>query len=151
MVDRAHVWYLANAAAECQYFRYFWNGQSNAVSRLESKDPNTRSAAGVASSLYRENARSVHARYGGEMPYADCGTPIPSFAWLRFDPVQVIKACHCLAYQSCETDDWEETEAAAILRAIESAYVRRLIGYEEAEWGAPAVIQDKLILELVTQ
>ena len=48
--------------------------------------------------------------------------------------VQVIEACHGLAYQSCEAEEWEQSEACAIIQAIEAAAVRSLPGYEAAAW-----------------
>jgi hypothetical protein len=49
-------------------------------------------------------------------------------------PVQIIKAVHCLDYQSCETEDWETTLAWRICQALLSSTTARLPGYEAAAW-----------------
>lgn len=53
-------------------------------------------------------------------------------------PIDVIKACHCLAYQSCEHDGWETSTAKAIVTAIEGAASRALPGYDDAPWEIKA-------------
>lgn len=98
---------------------------------------NVKSAARIASILYAENVRSVNTRYRESEPmHGFAFKPVMRLA-ARLSLVQVIKSCHCLDYQSCETDDWEDTEACAVLRGIESAAVCCLPGYESAEWGMP--------------
>jgi hypothetical protein len=49
--------------------------------------------------------------------------------------VQVIKACECYDYQSCETDDYEQTTAKLIIASISRHAISELPGYEEAEWS----------------
>lgn len=88
----------------------------------------------IASVLFAENVRSVNRRYRQADPAHGFTFRPEHAAALRCGPVQIIKACHCLAYQSCETDDWDETEAAAILRGIEESAVRSLPGYDAAAW-----------------
>ena len=85
--------------------------------------------------LYKENVKSVNYRYH------DWGAEPDKIVYNPFatdlTPVQVIKACHCLGYQSCEHDGWEDSDAKAILDDIEAAAVRALPGYEDAEWEIP--------------
>ena len=48
-------------------------------------------------------------------------------------PVQPGKSCdYC--YQACETDDYEDTLAARIIRGISAKAVGCLPGYEDAPW-----------------
>lgn len=102
---------------------YYWNGRSRDV-RQDAKR--------IASVLYAENVRSVNTRYEG------CDSPngfrYKRIAYLNITPVQIIKACHCLTYQSCETRDWPETEAFAVLGAITQRAIRMMDGYDEADW-----------------
>ena len=81
--------------------------------------------------LINENVRSVNHRYRENKSMA--------YRFKRFNTpltaVEAIKACHCLDYQSCETDDWESTKAFSVLRAIEASAMRSLPGYEKAPWG----------------
>ena len=84
----------------------------------------------VADVLFAQNLRSVNARYGtsdGRKPKLERFMP-------DLSPVQVIQATHCLMYQSCETNDWFETEAYAICQAIVERATRKVQGYENAEW-----------------
>ncbi len=82
--------------------------------------------------LVNENYRSVNHRYNEE------NTP-EIFVFQRnlkryFKPVEVLKAVHCYQYQSCETDDWENSIAADLCDAITSRVSSRLPGYEDAAW-----------------
>lgn len=83
--------------------------------------------------LLDENIRSVNHRYEEQTP------PEPyKFYWPVFkaviSPLQAIKACACLDYQSCETPDWQDTRAYAILQDIRERAIRELPGYDEAHW-----------------
>src|SRR3984893_4934512 len=87
--------------------------------------------------LLEENVRSVLYRYGGRLgddekqaadSYCFAYAPRPR------SPVQIIKAVHCLDYQSCETEDWETTLAWRICQALLSSTTARLPGYEAAAW-----------------
>jgi hypothetical protein len=82
--------------------------------------------------LLDENQRSVNYRY-------DTNEPAPVFKWVPdpkvYTPVEIIKLVNCLDYQSCETDNWEITEAHTILEAIKERAIHLLPGYDEAEWS----------------
>jgi hypothetical protein len=94
--------------------------------------------------LWDENVRSVQSRYGkenapgprGETYFYSLHVVVPEVT-LHTDPVQVIKACDCFAYQSCETDDWKSSEAYYYIEALKDAALPPLAGYEDAVWGAP--------------
>jgi hypothetical protein len=64
---------------------------------------------------------------------------IESAAALPFEALQVLKACACYAYQSCEHSGWEASEAHAFIQALKDKAVRTLPGYGDAVWGAPDV------------
>ncbi len=103
---------------------YYFNGRANYMGYSE--------ADKIGSILWAENNRSVNHRYteSNETPgYQHQPLMRPS------TPVEIIKACNCLNYQSCETADWDQTEAHAILDAIRERAIRELPGYDEAEWG----------------
>ena len=83
----------------------------------------------VGQLLLDENYRSVNYRYSEN-------NPAPRFFYrtLRaYTPVEIIKACDSYRYQSCETDDWEQTEAFAICEAIRERAIDSLPGYDEAD------------------
>lgn len=105
-------------------------------------------ATAIGRILLAENLRSVLHRYPNDTEETCPGTEGETVAGYTFKPfkdlpnmpsgqacVWVLKACHCLDYQCCETDDWKETQAFRILETIESAAIRRLPGYNEAPWG----------------
>ena len=56
----------------------------------------------------------------------------------ELSPVQVLKACNCLEYQSCEHPGWEDSQARANLEVIRAYAVRQLPGYEDADWTLDA-------------
>ncbi len=104
----------------------YWNNESK---RIHNHDTSV-----AAQVLVDENYRSVNYRsglYGHETveshTYSD-----PYVEPLEL--IQIIKLCNCYAYQSCETDDWKETEAYAICDALKETAIRALPGYENAEW-----------------
>lgn len=87
--------------------------------------------ASVAAELFEENCRSVDHRYGevNARNYRYRAADVRSLS-----PVQVLKACNCLEYQSCEHPGWPDSTARANLEVIRAYAVRMLPGYEEAEW-----------------
>lgn len=95
--------------------------------------------------LYRENIRSVLTRYPKDTIESAPG-PIKKpahitvtardhcTAALRLPAVALLKMLDCLEYQSCESDDWENTVAYRLLNAIRRAAIRAIPGYEDAPW-----------------
>ena len=47
----------------------------------------------------------------------------------------VLKSIACLRYQSCETEDWEQSKAARWLEELRELAIDHLPGYEAAPWG----------------
>jgi hypothetical protein len=91
--------------------------------------------------LLAENVRSVRYRYPNDGPDDLPGPCDQGRVWgYQFRPITntldarwVIKACDCLDYQSCETTDWEDTLAHAILTAIREDAIASLT--TDAPWG----------------
>ena len=106
----AHINYIAQYAVKRQEhfhpspFSYYYQGER----KIPTVDE-------IGQILWDENYRSVNYRYN-----EDNKAPIfVSMSNTRsYDPAQIFKAINSLEYQSCETDDWDQTEAAAILDAI---------------------------------
>ena len=103
-------------------------------------------ATAYANILYQQNIASVRARYPSDK-WSDLPGPINkqlnivvtgkdacSGAYLGLKPVDILKMCDCLEYQSCESDDWEQTLAFRLLNHIRRAAIRSLAGYEKAPW-----------------
>lgn len=103
--------------------------------------------------LLTENVRSVRARYPNDAPDNLPGPCDQSRVWAyRFRPVAhqlaawVVKACDCLRYQSCETDDYEDTLAYKVMDAIRESAITHLT--VDAPWGATQEDIDKHMTEL---
>lgn len=95
-------------------------------------------AQDIAQLLLDENARSVNARYNeSEKPtiaYKECRI-LHNGAHTGELPLTILKLCSCYDYQACETDDYEETDAARIIRRIRGSAIGDLPGYDAAPWG----------------
>lgn len=96
-------------------------------------------ATRYAAILLAENVRSVRARYAydlGDYEEIKISTSeVLSRTAPFLTPVAILKLCNSLAYQSCETEDWETTNAYKLLQQIKDAAIRILPGYEDAPWG----------------
>lgn len=94
----------------------------------------TANAEEVGAMLLAENMRSVNHRYADdeiEPVYQFRSTPDP-----RFDPVKVLKAIDGYAYQSCEHQGWQRSEAKRFIEALQARMISRLDGYDDAStWG----------------
>lgn len=96
--------------------------------------------------LLRENLRSLAYRYGERHGFIQ-GTVDDFLAAYHFRSdyraftmrpgaaVSVIKGTHCYDYQACETPDYFETWAAAVMRNIRDDASHYLPGYDSAPWG----------------
>lgn len=109
---------------------YFWGGRRREVRNDQKR---------IASVLFAQNVRSVNYRYQDAEPAH--GFKFQRVA-NRLNPIDVIKACHGYSYQACETDDWDQTEAFAIIHGIERAAIRALPGYDNS--NAWCLSEDKV-------
>jgi hypothetical protein len=86
----------------------------------------------VGEMLHAENVASVNYRYSEATR--------PHFAiceWAAFHPfsrVQILKAAHCLHYQSCEHPGWKASDACKLLEEIIGEFTPDLPGYDDAQW-----------------
>lgn len=148
IVERNHIVYLVKAGMNIDGFGWTFKGKYNRADYGFYFD----NALRVANMLWLENMNSVGFRYPGCVDDPE-GLPGPIvedfiineqdlvFQFHRpFDPVQVLKACQCYAYQTCEHPAWKESEAKAFIDALEQFYISRLDGYTAAVWGAPEFV-----------
>lgn len=96
---------------------FYWKAQ-----RYEFNKSTADYLAGV---LYSENVRSVNARYNER-------TRRKGFQFTRvvinhLEPSDIISACDCLRYQSCETSNYERTLGWKAMNAIREEAINRLI------------------------
>jgi hypothetical protein len=131
MVGREHIWAIVDAWRKSQ--EHGWNSA-----------PKFETLAEKGQMLWDENRSSVQYRYpdceGNNLPGPvgcdfDYGTHEIDMGKPNYSPVEILKACHCLEYQSCEHPHWEESEARFFLVNIREAQERLMPGYEEAPWG----------------
>jgi hypothetical protein len=98
----------------------------------------------VGQMLLDENVKAVGIRYSSspvtDLPgRADAEYLIPykvTFSYRIPTPVEVLSLINCYEYQSCEDDDYYETEAHHFCEALKNMAIRSLPGYEDApyEW-----------------
>ena len=106
-------------------------------------------ASEYADILYRENIRSVSARYPSdkrdELP-GQIVKPLRMFVTAqdecspkyRLKAVSILKMCNGLEYQSCETKNYRTTLAFDLLDSIRRAAIKTLPGYDDAPWDYDA-------------
>lgn len=87
--------------------------------------------------LHAENVKSANHKYNESIkPHFRLDTRALANAWQYSGKgtVKIIKAVHCLDYQSCEHPQWESSIAFDILERIKSHATHNLPGYDQAEW-----------------
>ena len=100
---------------------YYWDGEAHYF------DGNWRK---IGQKLLDENYRSVNYRYDEESkPHTYSPASLAPLM-----PVEILKLCNCYSYQTCETEDWRQTEAWEIMNTLRGFAIRALPGYEEAQW-----------------
>ena len=104
--------------------RYYWNDECRYFNG-NSQD--------IGQKLVDENFRSVNYRYTEQVEPEQFKLMV--LLRTKYTPVAIIKACDCYNYQSCETRDWQETEAYAIMTALRERAIDMLPGYDEADWN----------------
>lgn len=130
-----------------------WQHSRNPAAEIET-------AQRVAKGLARENIRSVAHRYpddpDGNRPgpclldaeIEEAAAIYAAHFWAnshhvrKLTPVQVLKLCQSVDYQSCETDDWRDTLAWRQLDWIKSEAIRSLPGYEDADWDFSQLVPE---------
>ena len=136
VVDKAHINAMIRTGLAVRYkpFHWYHKGESHSL-RLEN-------ASEVGQMLLDECIRSVGTRYEESnitnLPgRTDAEYILPfefKYSYEPPTPVEALKLIACYEYQSCETDDWKETEAYAFCEALISSTIGRLPGYDEAPW-----------------
>lgn len=147
IVDREHIAFLVCAAMSRSISRHTFTWYIKADQRNEQLGSgDLEKAVEVANMLWLENIKSVSHRYPGESSATLPGPIGGEFVieakhlplwWAGFKPVNVLKACDCYEYQSCEHDGWESSDACAFINRLRAAAWHSLAGYDDAAWGAP--------------
>lgn len=95
-------------------------------------------ATAYATVLLWENQRSLAARYPDDEKGPDGSIKVSEREYSNHEAiptVAIMKMANCYGYQACETDDYADTAAAEIIRAIKEHAISELPGYEDAPWG----------------
>lgn len=135
LVEKKHIMYLVAAGKYFgRDFKWYhggnWHGFGIGIDRV----------AEVANMLWQENGKAIQARYGDdgvEGLEKITATYCSGKTLTTINLTDLSKAVNCYVYQSCDPDDWESTEAYAYCQALKDEILRRLPGYEQAQWGAP--------------
>jgi hypothetical protein len=139
-VSKKHIDTIVRAALIREVAMYLtWKGTSGYQKHGAGRSYMEHNCAdSVGRMLWQANLDSVKARYPDE-DYAGEEQDVETYRHPAFfpapEPVQALKAVNCLQYQSCEVDDWEETEAYRFLQNLAACLVAILPGYKEAEWS----------------
>lgn len=84
----------------------------------------------LASKLYRANVQSVNRRYKERT--RSTGFKYTPVNISQLSPADIVKACDCLDYQSCERLEWDRSQARKALQAIREEAIRVLAGNSPA-------------------
>lgn len=84
----------------------------------------------LASKLYRANVQSVNRRYKERT--RSTGFKYTPVNISQLSPADIVKACDCLDYQSCERLEWDRSQARKALQAIREEAIRVLAGNSSA-------------------
>jgi len=147
VVSRNHIRYLVSAAAdrnltEIQDYPLSWSWEGE-MHTLPFDDRAEQTWLGQM--LWAENVKSVSYRYRddetselpGVVEEAEGGFQYGDHKpWSSspITPVQVLKACDCYEYQSCEHPEWKQSEAYAFIQALRERAIEALPGYDKAQW-----------------
>lgn len=82
--------------------------------------------------LLDQNVRSVDYRYN-EKHEPETFTHRLSTTVVSLE--QFFSCIACLEYQSCESNDWPETQAFHILQGLKDKAIRLLPGYDKTKWS----------------
>jgi hypothetical protein len=96
--------------------------------------------------LWRENVKSLRARYAGpnyEAEHREQDAEVEAYVFRQLHgvrPIPLAKIIDCYDYQSCEHEGWETSEARALCVAIQNALNlpdkhHDLPGWKAAPWG----------------
>jgi hypothetical protein len=87
----------------------------------------------IGETLLAENVVSVNHRYPDR--HAEAAFIVSEWALAQeFSPIQIVKACQCFGYQSCEHPGWVTSAACQIVKEIECAAIAEVPGYRDAKW-----------------
>lgn len=129
VVSNYHITGLLSFARSLHYGINVYNNKQFVCTIDRKTDINEMSKIGQI--LLDQNYHSVNTRYKeNDSAPAYRFKPILS---RQFKAVEILKACNCYDYQACEDDDYDKTNAHAIIDAIRHSAINRLPDYDNAD------------------
>lgn len=136
IVGKSHIDALIRFGIAMKAYLW-WDGQGIYI--------NHENAHELGRELWMENLESVKYRYPEDKPDNRCGPicknidlEIGQYRYTStyiplFSAAEILKALRGLSYQSCEHPGWESSKAFAIVKAIETAAIYALPGFDELD------------------
>lgn len=116
---------------------------------IDAREMNPSAATATGQMLVNANYISVNHRYSED------DAPDHPYTFKRYEkrltPVQVVKACDCFDYQSCEVDNYESTEAFKLIRHIRWTAIAKLPGYDAADWEITDEAESGLVVIVLSR
>ena len=107
------------------------NGQDYIYSNGNYSLKDSKAVCEVGQIILNQNVRSYNHRYDLNEEH--------TFKFRRnmkkIDHVVALAAISCIEYQSCETDNWFQTEAFYILQELRAMICSKLDGCNDVSWG----------------
>lgn len=153
IVSKGHIRFLVEAAGRIGREPISWHGPlgRRRLSRfIKSDNSQELTPNQLGRLLWAENFRSVGYRYSsdgglpGPVPMPDPAKYEHVRSSLVIDPIQVFAAIACYEYQSCENEDWPDSEAKVICDALKDEAIRSLPGNDATVWGVPDEWEDEV-------
>lgn len=149
VVSKDHIVYLVCAAMHRRIIQtgafswYYGDGGNRRRKELTCADYSE--AVKTGNMLWAENIRSVGFLYSTKDPFDLPGPVDESFILSEKDiywpdspePLQVIMACKCYEYQSCEHPGWNGSSSKSFIDGLKDAAVTAIPGWDNLAWGAP--------------
>ena len=82
--------------------------------------------------LWEENFKSVNYRYNEN---SKCPKYVFKKPEKEYTPVEIAKFVHCYMYQSCEHDEWGDSDAKATANKLLTDLWHNMPGYASAKWS----------------
>jgi hypothetical protein len=123
IVSEEHIQSIVRGISQQDHFSYYHKGRISVNTDLELNR--------IGQLLVNQNFKSVNVRYNSNQKPEQF--MIKHFGKKR-SAIQLIKACDCLEYQSCETDDYYQSEAYRIIDTARRRFIRTIPEYEDADW-----------------
>lgn len=142
IVSKAHIDAMVTAGLEAaEWRRLSWYAKNETGQRV-SRTLDYTNTDEIGQMLLDANVASVGYRYPDDdltdLPGPTNASYVLPYKFARREgepTVSMLKQVACYEYQSCERDDWDESEAKAFCIALRDKLIGELPGYEPAPWG----------------